>query len=79
MKGSKVKRDCLKIVLKYFGEYSRGLYEEFYTKIDEEQAVASLNFLLVEMMGAQKAKKIIARLLKRYPRIKFEYDYDKEQ
>ena len=66
MDEKKFKREALNLIAEYFGEYTKKLYIRFYEDKTTETVLASLEELLIEMIGPEKTEKVLLPLRQKY-------------
>jgi len=66
MKTKDLKKDALELIAQYFGEYTKTLYTEFYEDKSAETTLASLEELLIEVIGPKKTRKVLLPFAKKY-------------
>lgn len=66
MKAKDLKEEALELIAQYFGEYTKELYNDFYEDKSTETTLASLEELLIEVIGPKKTRKVLLPLAKKY-------------
>jgi len=66
MNEKQFKKDALELIAEYFGEYTKMLYIKFYKDKPVKTVLASLQELLIEMIGPKKTEKVLRPLREKY-------------